>query len=370
MTAALTSVGVQQVSITIANGATSGTATITTVGTGAYIILQGQTTTDATTSLSAVARVELTNPTTVTAVRNTASTDTVTVNADVIDGDTTNFVKTVQHVTTTITTFNTTANSTITAVTNNNTFLTYLGVSTASALTLTRVWNDVTLSGTTLTATRGASLGQNIVGSCVVELQAAALASNVQNITVGSAASGTTFSTTITSVTTTRTFLANCGAIFTTSLTAARQEYGYFTLTGATTVTIDVNQAPSSTGNTYAACVVEVASALLAQNIQRGTISLTAATSNTATITSSPTAETMVNWLGNSTSEASITFDVANYKITQTNATTLTMTVNTSGTGVGSYEAVDFNPAGGVATIGGFPGYYRWFIQSGSMQNV
>lgn len=344
MTAALTSVGVQQVTITIANGATTGTATITAVGAGAFIDDQGQTTTDSTTAVSALARVEITNSTTITATRNTSSTDTVTVTAVIVDGDTTNFIKTVQNITTTILTAATTGTTTVTSVTNTNTFINHLGLSTASTLSLTRGWADVTLATTTVTATRGTATGAVVVGSCVVECQGTALNSATQNITWTSAVSGTTFTKTITSITTTQTFIANGGAVFTISATSARTQMASIALASATSVTADVNTAPVSTGSTYAAVVVELAAAMLAQNIQRGTITLAGATSNTATITSSATAQTMTNWLGNSSNLASVTYNVANYKITQTNATTLTETANTSATGTGSYEAVQFNP--------------------------
>lgn len=349
MTAALTSVGVQQVTITIPNGATSATATITTVGSGAFITLQGQTTTDSTTAASAVARVELTNTTTVTAYRNTSSTATITVTAVVVDGDTTNLVDSVQHVTAAITTFNLTGTATISAVTNNNTFVNYLGGITGGSLTISRTLARVGLSGTTVTFTRGANLSANTHGACIVELQGSALNSSVQNITRASTSSGTTYAATISSVTMNNTFLANGGAEIASSLTSTTQTFGRMQLTTSTNVNVDVTSAPSVTTNIYAFCVVELVSGMLAQNIQRGTITLTAATSNTATITSSATAETMTNWLGNSSNQASITFNVANYKITQTDATTLTMTANTSATGVGSYEAVQFNPAGGGA---------------------
>lgn len=62
MTAALTSVGVQQVSITIPNGSTSNTATITAVGSGAFILWQGQNTSDSVDAVSALTRIELTKP--------------------------------------------------------------------------------------------------------------------------------------------------------------------------------------------------------------------------------------------------------------------------------------------------------------------
>lgn len=370
MTAAITSVGVQQVSITIGSGATSNTATITAVGAGAFILYQGQTTIDFSDANAACARIELTNPTTVTATRNTSSTDTVTINAVIIDGDTTNLIKSVQSGTITILTAATTGTATISAVTNTNTAVAFLGFSTAAILNLTRDEVALSLAGTTVTATRSATNGATVVGYCVIEFQGAALNSSTQNISIDSAGAGTTFTATITSVTVNNTMLIWGGQFTGASSTSEAKDFGRFDLTNATTVTVTVNTAPAVTTNTYKCVVVEFVSAMLAQAIQRGTIAIAAGTSNTATITSSPTAETVCNWLGNTTTATTAQFNTSIASITQTNATTLTETLGTSGSVTGSYEVVDFNPAGVATNNQAFPGYYRWFAQSGSVQSV
>lgn len=347
MTAALTSVGVQQVSITIASGATTGTATITAVGAGAFIVWDGQTTTDSSTAVSALARIEITNTTTITATRNTSSTDTITINAVVIDGDATNLIKSVQSGTTTILTAATTGTSTISAVTNTNTAIFFLGTSTASAAgSLLRVDCNVSLAGTTVTATRGASSGADVVGWCVVEYQAAALNSSTQNFSVTTTATGTSFSTTISSVTTGNTMLA-FGGFVSGSVGIAGRDYPRLSLASATSVQTDYSTAPLVTTGVTKGVVIEFVSGILAQTIQRGTITITAGTSNTATITSAATAQTLANWLNNTTNNASTNIDGETCRITQTNATTLTQTSNTSQTAVGSYEVVTFNPAAG-----------------------
>jgi len=350
MTAALTSVGVQQISVTIANGATTGTATITAVGSGAFIVWQGQTSTDTSTAVSSQARIELTNTTTGTATRNTSSTDTVVVNAVIVDGDPTNLVKSVQSGTTTLSTAQTTNTSSISAVTNTNTAVFYLGTSTASVANWSRSQASVTLSGTTVTVTRGVSNGATIVGWCVTEFQGTSLNSSTQNVTITSTASGTTFSTTITSVTTANTMLAN-GGFITAQATSAAKALPRFSLASSTAVHTDYNTAPAVTTDVAQCVVVEFVSAILAQNVQRNTITITAGTSNTATITSSATTQTLCNWLGNSTTETTFDAATAQHKITQTNATTLTESVNSSATGTGSYETIQFNPAGGAVTI-------------------
>lgn len=341
---ALTSVGVQQVSITIANGATTGTATITTVGTGAFIVWQGCTTTDTGTTVSSDARVELTNTTTVTATRNTTSTDTITVNAVVVDGNTTNLIKSVQSGTTTIGTAATSATSSITAVTNANTAIFYLGSSSASAASFSREDCNVSLSGTTVTATRGVSSGATIAGWCVVEFQSAALNSATQNVSVTTTASGTSFSTAITGVNPVNTMLA-FGGFLTLLGSTPNKSSPRMSLASSTSVHTDYNTAPAVTTEIANCVVIEFASALLAQDIQRGTIAISAGTSNTATITSSTTTQTLCNWLNNTTTTSTFAPNTSLFRITQTNATTLTESVNSSATGTGSYEVITFNPA-------------------------
>jgi hypothetical protein len=345
VTAALTSVGVQQVSITIGNGATSNTATITAVGAGAFIIWQGQTTTDSTTAASAFARIELTNSTTVTATRNTSSTDTVTINALVVDGDTTNLVKSVQSGTVSIASGSTSGTASISAVTNANTAIFYLGTSTAAAANLTRDMCNVSLSGTTVTAARNASNGACVVGFCVVEFQSAALASSTQNVTITSTASGTSFATTITSVTTANAMIAYGGMLNGVNTGDERKDFYRLSLASSTSVQMDCNTAPAGTSVIAKCVVIEFASGILAQSVQRSTISLSAATSNTATITSATAAQTACNWLGNSSDQSTFGLNDSICRITQTNDTTLTMNVNTSGSPVGSYEVITFNPA-------------------------
>jgi hypothetical protein len=343
MTAALTSVGIQQVSITIANGSATGTATITAVGSGAHIIYQGETTTDSTTAVSSLARIELTSSTTVTATRNTASTDTITINAVIIDGDTTNLIKTVQSGTITIASGSTSATASISAVTNNNTATAWLGESSTTAANINRQCTNISLSVTTVTASRGVSTGAVTAGFCAIEYQGSALNSATQNVSIA-LSSGTSATAAITSVTTANTLLINGGFISSANSANEARTFQRLSLTNATTVTSNINAAVTSGTDTSKCVVVEFVSAILAQNIQRGTITITAGTSNPATITSSPTTETVCNWLNNDANPTSYTMAGSYCRITQTNATTLTMSLNTSGTSIGSYEVADFNP--------------------------
>lgn len=361
----ITSVGIQQVSITIASGSLTGTATITAVGSGAFIVFQGFTGTETTTQLDDdYARIELTNSTTVTATRGvTGSSQTVTINAVIIDGNTTNLIKSVQSGTITVASASASNTATISAVTNTNTAVFYLGVTAnASDISLTNTEFVLSLSGTTLTATRqsGAAL-QVIVGYCVVEFQGSALNSSVQNVAYVSTpgAGVVTENVTIASVTTANTFLSYSGS---SCSLAGSANIGrmYAQLTAATTVAISWNTASTTRVRNFNLCVIEFVSGVLAQAVQRGTIALAAATSGTATITSSATSSTLVNWLNNSTS-ASSNSNVTCCRITQTNATTITENVNSSATGTGSYEAVQFTPfsAGGTFNPGWATGATR-----------
>lgn len=361
MTNYLTSVGSQQVSITIASGSTTGTATITAVGSGAFIIYQGSNPSDTANLNDTLGRIEITNSTTVTATRGaTGSSQTLTVNAVIFDGDTTNLVKLVQSGTIAIGTGSTSGTATISAVTNNNTATAILGYSDVTSSTgLSNNQYVVSLSGTTVTATKQFSGTSETVGYCVIEFQGSALNSSVQNISSSSTPSASSRTVTITSVTANNTFLI-FGGMYGNSASSETTTQQRGALTDATTVTINT-QTSSFVALVYNCVVVELKSGILNQAVQRGTIALAAATSNTATITSSVVANGFCNWLFNTSSASTLSPKTAFYDITQTNATTLTMTANASATGTGSYEVVEF-PAFTSDSASGFNPYYSRFI--------
>lgn len=335
---------VQQVSITIPNGSTSATATITAAVGTAFIIYQGTNDTQAgTNSAKSACRVELTNSTTVTAFRNTSDTSTCTVNAAVVDA-TSSLVKTVQKGTITVGA-GTTADATITAVTTANTAVAYLGyTTTVTSNSPITEWAALSLTTTTnVRATIGSSGGSSTVGYCVIEFQSAALASSVQAIADAASPASATRTKTITSVTTANTMLIWAGQL-TAGGAAYTSGFQYATLTNATTITIGTQTAGflSIQDNMF---VVEFVAGVLSQNAQRGTISLVAATSGTATITSAATATTLANFVGNSSTGTTFAGDLG--QITQTSATVITGTVNTAVTASLSWEALTFT--GGAA---------------------
>jgi len=353
-TSALTSVGIQYVSISIGATNTSGTATISAVGSGAYIIWLGQKfSTSSTSETTGLGRVELTNSTTVTAYRNSAG-NTLTVNALVVDGDTTNLVKSVQKGTLAFAGSNTTKTATISAVTNNNTVINYPGLTSASNATdqLQIFQVRLSLSGTTVTGARNTSTSNALtVGYQVVEFQGTALNSAVQNVQQ-TATSGTSNDNSISSVTTANTWIAN-GNNFSNTSTSVNAFWPNVKLKDSTHTTMATNGDPG--GGTVGAnyCVCEFVSGVLTANaVQRGTVSLSAATSGTLTITSVTQAQAAQNWLGNTSNISNMNEETLYYLSAFTNSTTLTVSNTASVTGIGSLEIIEFNPAasGSVAT--------------------
>lgn len=367
MTAALTSVGVQYVSIAVGSLASSNTATITAVGSGAYIIWMGRkySTTDIDATL-AMGRIELTNTTTVTATRGSAvDTNTMTMTACIVDGDTTNFVKTVQSSTIALSTAQTSNTATISAVTNNNTGTNYLGVSvtTVGTTQFQAVAVKIALATTTVTATRNSATSVAIVvGFQCIEYQGAALAAAVQNVSKGWT-SGTSVTSTITSVTAANSQVLWGGNFNNASTTSANAFQPYVKLTNATTLTFVVNTDPGGGQDTVNCTVVPfVAGVLTANVVQRNTISLSAATSATLTITAVVQAQAQTNFLNNTTNVGTLSFETCFYLCEFTNTTTITISDTASVTGVGSVEVIEFNPVAAAASASGFNYYYQTMI--------
>lgn len=355
MTNYITSVGTQQFSITIASGSLTGTATISAVGSGAFIIWQGQNPSDTAAQTDDTLCYLTRSGTTITATRGvTGSSQTITVLGVIVDGDTTNLIKSVQTGTITITAGNTSGTATISAVTNNNTATGYLGTTIdTSQNNVNKISPVLSLSGTTVTATTlSAGLGTQTIAYCITEFQGAVLNQAVQNIAYNATlAVGTSDTVTITSLNRSNSFLIYGGAGRNIN-EANSQQYGQ--LTAATTFTTTWNTA-GSVLRRFNATAVELVAGVLNQAVQRGTIALSAATSNTTTITSSVKTNGFVSWLNNSSTDTVLNLSTADFDITQTNATTLTMTAGGSATGTGSYEVVEFPAFSG----GGFTAVNR-----------
>jgi hypothetical protein len=83
----------------------------------------------------------------------------------------------------------------------------------------------------------------------------------------------------------------------------------------------------------------------LIKSVQRGTIVLTGVATNTATITSVSTADSMIKWLGESSSDAGVnTTERSLVSVTLTNGTTVTATrTSATSNATVSYEVIEFN---------------------------
>jgi hypothetical protein len=360
-TTALASAGVQCGTATIASSATTGTASISAVGSGAFLLYNGQTTTNTGTAPNAsLARVALSG-TTITATRNTAAANTISVNFCVVDGDTTNLIKSVQTGTINFGT-TTTGTASISAVTTANTAVHYLGLTSSSASAISPITSFTALSLTSttqVTATLGSAPGTNTitVGYEVIEFQPGALQS-LQAVADAASPAATTRTKTITSVTQGNTFIIWAGQLTTggASYTSGDQ---YAQLTAATTVTIGTNTAPSVSiqDNFY---VVELVSGLVETSAQRGNISIAASTSGTATLSPTYTlADAMLTYVGNQTNGT--TADTRNSKLATTSST-VTATTNGSATTKTGWEVIGLNPA---VTATPFAGSNLWISLDG-----
>lgn len=113
-------------------------------------------------------------------------------------------------------------------------------------------------------------------------------------------------------------------------------------LTNSTTVTAFRNA--SSTATITVNVVVIDANSSLIKSVQSGTVSIAAGTTGTATISSVTAANSVVAYLGQTTSTSSFT---ATHLpgVTLTNATTVTANVNTSGTHTVGFVVIEFQGA-------------------------
>lgn len=241
-------VAAQYGSITIGAGATSNTATITSVDTAkSALIFLGSTTTIATLTSSIPANVELTNSTTVTAAR-AGSTGTVVVNFCVVQLND-NVVRSAQHRTVTAATSATAPTDTITSVDTTSTLLFYNGVLTTLTTPSSFLYGLTLTNSTTVTLTRiGTSTTSRTIKYCVLEFQPGVLRTRQESTT--SMTGVTSNTSTITSVDTSRAamvFQGNQGS--TVSSTAFNTWQASVSLTNSTTVTAARS---SSTSNAIA----------------------------------------------------------------------------------------------------------------------
>lgn len=343
----ITAVGVQQVTITIAASATSGTATISAVGSGAFL-MYGFANTTAPNEAQSNPRITLTNSTTITATRDTSSGQSVIVKCSVIDA-TPSLIQSIQFGTVTITTGNASATASISSVNANNTVIQYLGHTTGDTVdSMSTSYPVLSISGTTITSTvQVITTSNNVVSFCAIEFASGAMNQNVQSYSK-TWTSGTSATQTVTSVNVNNAliFLAGRGTTATTNFGMGNS---YADLTNATTVTVHNTTALTATTNTYNFFLVEFISGVLNSNIQRGALIITGTASNTATITSVSTTASGCHSTGTATSSTTPNKMFTNVELT--NATTITAAkANAANNTTSEYEVAEFIPFAAATT--------------------
>lgn len=343
MTNYITSAGTKQYTITIASGSTTGTVTINAVSSLAFILHGGLNPSVSNNPAEDYARVTLTNSTTITATRNTGTTGTVIIQGSIIDA-TSNLIADIQYGTATISASSSSGTATISAVTDANSAIHLLGwSSTNTSFGGTNEMPVLTQSGTTVTASRQGTTGALVVGFVVISFNGSVLNKSIQRVAATSASlTGTTYTAAVTSVVTTNAFCIYAGSNLSANAANMNEIKQYGQLTSSTLFTVTVNSSSNDAAK-YNCSLVEFISGLLASSVQRGTTTLTAVSSNTTTITSSPTTTSALSFLGNITSTTTANLLTAEGKVALTNATTVTTVRNTSTSNLASsWEVINF----------------------------
>lgn len=297
---------------------------------------------------------------TITATRKTSSTNVTTVTGSMIDVDSTNFVQSVQHFTVTPTvegTTNTTLGTTIGTLAHAHAHLlgTQPGNATFSYGTNTPT---ISLSSTTNLATILNTLTTSLsFAVMVVEYKSGALNSSIQQVLVSWTSSTTSTNTTITSVGVNNTLIWYNGFdILNNETYAGDNMVGQ--LTTATNLQVSCGVAVGDTSLTYGTAIVEYATGVMAQSVQRGTIAVTNAGSNTATLgTALATGVAGVNFAGwKSTSTATTSLANTALSLALTSATVVNAqaggTVPSGQTSTPSYEAYAMTNSSGFTGTG------------------
>lgn len=333
---------VQNVSITISAAATTGTQSVSAAAGTFFLIYQGTTTTAVAVQSEAFCRVSISG-TTVTATRSLGTLGVCVVNAIVVDA-TSNLVNSVAMGTITVSS-GTSATATISSVTTTNSAV-HLAGYTTSLGTFNYGDNTPTLvltNATTVTSTVRTLSGTCIASFVVVNFNASALNQNTQAFSKSWTNSAVSSTQVITSVNVNNAMLFFAGCDNDANETTATDQQTCI-ITSSTVVTVQTGVAQGDSAIVVNFTVIEFKSGVLAQNAQRGTIATSAATSNTATITSASTTNTICNFTGYRTATTAVTtYATILPKITQTNATTITETLNSAGSVTIAYEALTFN---------------------------
>ena len=342
---------IQEIEFTIASGSATGTATISSVTTGntalfvSYSSFGGkrQTNTD-TTSNDVMVSVDLTNATTVTATRNTASLFIIDVVCTVVEYKAA-AVDSIQQGTITVTGSNTSGTDTISSVTTSRSAVVFNGIHTTQSGSFSGNLFDVALTdATTVTATRvGTASSTSTIRYVVIEF-ASGITDSVQefSITITSDVA-TTNTATISSVDTARSVIFPGGIKNSVTAIQVSNDICHVQLTNATTVTITRNTATAD-DPAVSGTVVEFASGKL-DSVQRGVATIASGSaSEDITVTSVVVAQSVVNSLCcTSTSESSIDPEEQHYSIAIIDSTTIRATRNVTGRDIiFSWELVEY----------------------------
>lgn len=328
---------VQSVSITIATGSTTGTASITSVNTAlSAVFFNGQTTNDtAANSINTdIAGVTLTNATTVTATRGASSGSfTVTVNATVVTFAA-SAISNIQQGTITMTGAVTSNTATITSVTTTDSCCLCNGFTiSANAATGFCASKVVLTNATTVTATRAAASGTAVAYYTIITFASGVLNSSTQTGSINIANGGSSNTATITAVTASQSMVIWGGFNSADGVNSLWSDSVYLALTNGTTVTATANSTVSgSTGTTIPFTIVEFKSANI-RSVNRGTITIaTSSASNTASITAVNTSYAIPNFTGFSSGNAGggVIGNISLTSLVLTNSTTVTAARNAS----------------------------------------
>ncbi len=355
-----TAAGVQQFSITIASGSTTGTVNLgTAVGAGAYINYGGSNpsvTADFAEAGAYLSWATAGGTTTITATRQTGTTGTVVVTGSITDGDTSNLVVAVQQGTVSIAA-STSGTASVTAPgSDGNSVIHYLGHSgTGTVISATADDPHLTQSSTTVTATT-AGTATLTVGFVLIELQSSCMTANaVQRISATSSSSVASFTASLGA----NVVLANAisfwgGWSIATVTTDLAEALMYGVLSAVGTFTVHVSQGVAD-AKTYNASIVEFNSGVLNSAVQRGT-TVAAGTSAFTQLTSINESYAGISWLGNITGDGggSLTSDFgAAILTTETISSTVSVlhTASFSAVATGTAKSITSTTAGSLLAV-------------------
>lgn len=335
---------VQHFAITIAAGATTGTATISSVDTSrSFIAWGGQTAQSGATDLAreAFAYLQLTDATTVTATRNTSdASDSVTVHGSVV-ACAAAFVSSVQQGTISMSTLQTTNTATISSVDTARAAVLYLGV-------ICNLGNDnldaalqrVTLTNaTTVTANRHVASAASAALAYVVVEFASGVVDSLQQRSVTLTSGNASDTDTITSVDTANTVLFFGGA--SVSNNTFSNSFYSVALTNGTTVTLA--RTGTNTGTrTINYTAVEFVPGII-DSLQRNATAVASATSADASINAVTTSKAWCHQIGFSTTAAVFNEALASAKLLDADSVRCEKDTAGSTTSTPSWEVAEFN---------------------------